>query len=80
MRSILVAFLLVWSLNAQTNAQRPHVLGLAHVAVRVSDMGKTGRVPHVSRFSRRGMSALEHLENKVRHFVTHVLDVSAAQR
>jgi catechol 2,3-dioxygenase-like lactoylglutathione lyase family enzyme len=30
------------SLFAQTNAKRPHILGLAHVAFRVSDLSKTG--------------------------------------
>jgi catechol 2,3-dioxygenase-like lactoylglutathione lyase family enzyme len=42
MRCFLVVLLVTSSLFAQTNVQRPHVLGLAHVAIRVSDMGKTG--------------------------------------
>jgi catechol 2,3-dioxygenase-like lactoylglutathione lyase family enzyme len=42
MRCFFSALLLTGFLCAQTNAQRPHVLGLAHVAFRVSDLGKTG--------------------------------------
>jgi catechol 2,3-dioxygenase-like lactoylglutathione lyase family enzyme len=37
-----LAFVLAMScLHAQTSAQRPHLLGIAHVAYRVSDMAKT---------------------------------------
>lgn len=42
MRCVLAMVLAMSSLHAQTNFQRPHVLGLAHVAFRVSDMSKTG--------------------------------------
>ncbi len=41
MRCFLVAMLVVSSLFAQPNVQRPHILGLAHVAFRVTDMSKT---------------------------------------
>jgi catechol 2,3-dioxygenase-like lactoylglutathione lyase family enzyme len=41
MRYILAIVLVASSLHAQTNAQRPHILGLAHVAFRVSDLDKT---------------------------------------
>jgi len=36
-----ISFLFSPSLFAQTNIQRPHLLGLAHVAFRVSDLDKT---------------------------------------
>ncbi len=39
---VLAVTLVTLSLFGQTNVQRPHVLGLAHVAFRVSDLGKTG--------------------------------------
>ena len=42
MRCSLAVVLVVSSLFAQTNIQRPHVLGLAHVAFRVSNLGNTG--------------------------------------
>ena len=42
MRCFLAAVLAMSSLYAQTNVQRPHVLGVAHVAFRVSDMAKAG--------------------------------------
>jgi hypothetical protein len=42
MRYFLAIMLVVSSLYAQTSVQRPHVLGLAHVAFRVIDLGKTG--------------------------------------
>ena len=41
MRCLLVALLVASSLHAQTSAQRPHILGLAHVAFRVSDLDRT---------------------------------------
>jgi catechol 2,3-dioxygenase-like lactoylglutathione lyase family enzyme len=41
MRCFMAVILMTSSLFAQTDVQRPHVLGLAHVAFRVSDMGKT---------------------------------------
>jgi catechol 2,3-dioxygenase-like lactoylglutathione lyase family enzyme len=41
MRCVLTVVLVMSSLFAQTNVQRPHVLGLAHVAFRVSDLSKT---------------------------------------
>ncbi len=41
-RCVLVFILAVSSLFAQTDVQRPHVLGLAHVAFRVNDLNKTG--------------------------------------
>jgi catechol 2,3-dioxygenase-like lactoylglutathione lyase family enzyme len=41
MRGCLAIVLLISSLFAQTTVQRPHLLGLAHVAVRVSDLDKT---------------------------------------
>jgi len=42
MRYILACMLTMSSLLAQTGVPRPHVWGLAHVAFRVSDLGKTG--------------------------------------
>jgi catechol 2,3-dioxygenase-like lactoylglutathione lyase family enzyme len=42
MRFFLAVTLAISSLYAQTNIQRPHVLGIAHVAFRVSNLGKTG--------------------------------------
>src|ERR1700719_829498 len=41
MRSFLLATLAISSLYAQTSVQRPQVLGIAHVAIRVSDLRKT---------------------------------------
>lgn len=41
MRSFLAVIVASSCLFAQSNAQRPHILGLAHVAVRVGDMGMT---------------------------------------
>jgi lactoylglutathione lyase len=40
MHRILAALLLLSSLQPQTNVQRPHVLGLAHAAFRVSDIDR----------------------------------------
>jgi len=42
MRRILAAILLMSSLHAQTETPRPHVLGLAHVAFRASELNRTG--------------------------------------
>jgi catechol 2,3-dioxygenase-like lactoylglutathione lyase family enzyme len=42
MRYFLAVILTTSFLFAQTDVQRPHVLGLAHVAIRVSDIGKSG--------------------------------------
>jgi catechol 2,3-dioxygenase-like lactoylglutathione lyase family enzyme len=41
MRFLLVVALATSSLFAQTNVERPHILGLAHVAFRVSDLART---------------------------------------
>ena len=41
MRCFLALILMTSSLFAQTDVQRPHVLGLAHVTIRVSDIVKT---------------------------------------
>ncbi len=41
MRCLAAVMLVIWSLHAQTNIQRPHVLGLAHVAFRVTDLDRT---------------------------------------
>lgn len=41
MRCFLAVILAISSLYAQTNVKRPHIVGLAHVAFRVSDLGKT---------------------------------------
>jgi lactoylglutathione lyase len=41
MRCVLAALLLAATLHAQTKAQRPHILGLAHVAFRVSNLDRT---------------------------------------
>ena len=37
---LLMALLITSSLSAQTGVQRPHILGIAHVAFRVSDMAR----------------------------------------
>jgi lactoylglutathione lyase len=37
-----IATLLASSLFAQTSLQRPHIFGIAHVAFRISDLGKAG--------------------------------------
>ncbi len=42
MRRFLAVILMMSPVFAQTNVQRPHILGLAHVAFRVGDMAKTG--------------------------------------
>jgi len=42
MRCFLAAILVVSPLFAQTNVQRPHILGIAHVAFRVSDIATAG--------------------------------------
>jgi catechol 2,3-dioxygenase-like lactoylglutathione lyase family enzyme len=40
LRIFLPVVVLMSSLSAQTDAQRPHILGIAHVAFRFSDLGK----------------------------------------
>jgi catechol 2,3-dioxygenase-like lactoylglutathione lyase family enzyme len=42
MRCFSIVIFVVASLFAQTNIDRPHILGIAHVAFRVSDLSKTG--------------------------------------